>query len=142
MKPLLLILAALTAMPAWAVGCDGLQISDAWVRTAPPGATVMAGYATVKNVGAQKRTIRDVAGKDFGAIEIHKTLLEGGISKMQLVETVDVAPKGEARFERGGMHLMLFEPKRSLKAGDTLQLSFTCGGKKRLKADFLVKDAP
>ncbi|PTU31100.1 copper chaperone PCu(A)C [Stenotrophobium rhamnosiphilum] len=141
MKRLLLILAALTVTPAWAT-CSGLQISDAWVRTAPPGATVMAGYATVKNVGTQKRTIRDVASKDFAAIEIHKTLLEGGISKMQLVETVDVVPKGEARFERGGMHLMLFEPKRLLKAGDTLQLSFSCGGKKRLKADFLVQDAP
>ncbi|MES2491127.1 MAG: copper chaperone PCu(A)C [Pseudomonadota bacterium] len=142
MKSLLLILAALTAMPTWAAGCDGLQISDAWVRTAPPGATVMAGYATVKNVGTQKRTIRDVSSKDFAAIETHKTLLEGGVSKMLLVETIDVAPKSEARFEPGGMHLMLFEPKRSLKAGDTLQLSFSCGGKKRLKAKFLVKDAP
>lgn len=142
MKKIALILAALTAFPAWANGCEGLQVSDAWVRTAPPGATVMGGYATLKNVGTQKRVVKDVSSKDFDAIEIHKTVLENGVSKMLLVETVELAVKGEARFERGGMHLMLFEPKRALKAGDTLQLAFSCGGKKRLKAQFTVKDAP
>ena len=141
MKRLLFILVALSAMPAWA-SCDGLQITDAWIRTAPPGATMMAAYATVKNVGAQKQVIRDVTSKDFDAIEIHKTVLESGISKMLLIETVDVAAKAEARFEPGGMHMMLFTPKHALKAGDTLQLAFSCGGKKRLKAKFLVKDAP
>lgn len=140
MKKLIFALVTFIAMPAWA-GCDGLQIADAWIRTAPPGATMLGGYATVKNVGAQKRVIRDVASKDFDAIEIHKTVLEGGISKMRLVETVDVAPHAEARFEPGGMHLMLFAPKHALKAGDTLQLAFSCGGKKRLKANFVVKDA-
>lgn len=141
MKQLLLILAVLTVTPAWAA-CGGLQISDAWVRTAPPGATVMAGYAAVKNIGTQQRTIRDVSSTDFAAIEIHKTSIEGGISKMQLIEALAVPAKGEVRLERGGMHLMLFEPKRTLKTGDTLQLSFSCGGKKSLKASFLVKDAP
>ena len=141
MKTLLVAVLALAAMPAWA-SCGGLQISDGWIRTAPPGATMMAGYATVKNTGTQKRIVRDVSSAEFDAIEIHQTVLEGGISKMRLVETLDIAPKAEARLEPGGMHMMLFTPKRALKAGDTLQLAFTCGGKKRLKAKFVVKDAP
>lgn len=130
-----------SAFPLWAA-CDGLQVTDAWIRTAPPGAMMMAGYATVKNTGTKTVTVRSVSGKDFDSVEVHKTVVEGGVSKMLMLDTVDVAAKGEARFEPNGMHLMLFNPKRALKAGDTLPLSFSCGGKKRLKANFVVKDAP
>lgn len=141
MKKLLFVLVVLSAAPAWA-GCEGLQITDAWIRTAPPGAPMMAGYATVKNTGTQNRVIHDVTSKDFEAVEIHRTVLEGGISRMRLVEMLNVAPKSETRLEPGGMHMMLFTPKRALRAGDTLQLAFSCGDKKRLKADFTVKDVP
>jgi hypothetical protein len=143
MKKILFAALMLGTLPAWAAtNCDGLKIEDAWVRLAPPGASMMAGYATVKNTGAQTRTLREVSGKDFDSIEVHKTVVEGGVSKMVYLETVDVAAGGVARFEPGGMHLMLFNPKRALKAGDTLQLAFSCGGKKRLKANFAVKDTP
>lgn len=141
MKKLLLAVLMFSNLPAWAA-CDGLQVENAWIRTAPPGASVMVGYAVVKNTGTKTRTLRDVSGKDFGAIEVHKTVVEDGVSKMAYMETVEVAAGSVARFEPGGMHLMLFNPKRTLKAGDTLELAFSCGGKKPLKANFLVKDAP
>ena len=141
MKGFIFAALMLGTLPAWAA-CDGLQISNAWVRSAPPGVTMMAGYATVKNVGTKARTLREVSGQDFKAIEIHKTVIEAGVSKMIYLETVAVAAGGQATFEPGGMHMMLFSPKRAFKAGDTLQLSFSCGGKKRLKAEFTVKDAP
>ncbi len=141
MKTFLCAALLFSALPVWA-GCEGLQVENAWVRAAPPGATMMAGYATVKNAGSKLRTLRDISSKDFNAIEIHKTVVENGVSKMIYLETVEIAAGGDARFEPGGMHLMLFNPKRLLKAGDTLQLAFACGGKKRLKADFAVKDAP
>lgn len=141
MRKLLIAMLLCCAAPAWA-GCEGLQVADAWVRAAPPGATMLAGYATVKNTGKTARTLHGVSSKDFDAVEIHKTVIEGGVSKMLMLETVNVAPQGEARFEPTGMHLMLFTPKRALKAGDTLQLAFSCGGKSRLKAKFVVKDSP
>lgn len=141
MKNLLFVVSMFVALPSWA-GCEGLKIENAWIRTAPPGATMMAGYATVKNTGSRTRTLRDVSSKDFDAIEVHKTVVEGGVSKMVYLETVNIAAGGTAEFEPGGMHLMLFNPKHAVKAGDTLPLAFSCGGKKRLKADFVVKDAP
>ena len=142
MKPFLFAILMCSALPTWAASCAGLQVENGWIRSAPPGATMMAGYATVKNSNTKARTLRDVSGKDFEAIEVHKTVVENGVSKMVYLETVDVPASGSARFEPGGMHLMLFNPKRALKAGDTLELAFSCGGKKRLKANFLVKDAP
>lgn len=141
MKKLLVAALMFSTLPAWAA-CDGLQIENAWIRSAPPGASMMAGYALVKNSGKAARALRDVSGKDFGAIEIHKTTVENGVSKMEYLETVTIPAGGTALFEPGGMHLMLFNPKRALKAGDKLELAFSCGGKKRLKANFQVKDAP
>lgn len=143
MRKFLFVVLMASALPTWAAAsCDGLKVENGWIRSAPPGATMMAGYATVKNSGIKAVTVRDVSGKDFDAIEVHKTVVEAGVSKMIYLETVNVAAGGEARFEPGGMHLMLFNPKRALKAGDTLELAFSCGGKKRLKASFLIKDAP
>lgn len=143
MRKFLFAVLMCSVLPAWAAAnCDGLQVENGWIRSAPPGATMLAGYATVKNSGAKPRTLRDVSGKDFDAIEVHKTLVERGVSRMVYMETVEVPAGGSARFEPGGMHLMLFNPKRALKAGDTLELAFSCGGKKQLKANFQVKDAP
>jgi copper(I)-binding protein len=137
----LVALAALLALPAWA-GCEGLQVSDAWVREAPPGARMMAGYVTVKNTGTQPQGVVSVDSPDFDAVEMHKTVTENGISKMLALDGVDVPAGGEARFEPGGMHLMLFAPKRVLKAGDKLQMDFHCSKNQSLKTEFVVKGAP
>ena len=134
-------LVMLCTLPVWA-GCEGLQVTDAWIRSAPPGAEMMAGYATVKNTGGKARTIRDVRSTDFDSIGMHETVIEDGMSKMRMLDTVSIPAGGQRRFEPGGLHLMLFSPKREFKAGDTLRLTFSCGGKKTLTADFPVRDAP
>ena len=44
--PLALCLAATTAQAQGKLG-----VFDAWIRAAPPGASMLAGYATLKNTG-------------------------------------------------------------------------------------------
>lgn len=138
---LVLVVTLLAASPVWA-GCDGLQIKDGWVPTAPPGATVMAGYLSLINSGKKALTVTAVSGKDFDDVGFHKTVIEGGMSKMLMLDNVSIAPQQTVRFEPNGMHLMLFSPKRAFKAGDTLRLAFSCGDKKSKQAEFQVKDAP
>jgi periplasmic copper chaperone A len=41
--------------------------------------------------------------------------------------TLPIAPGASAMLEPGGWHLMLFDPARPLKAGDTVALTLTCG---------------
>lgn len=130
----------LAAAPVWA--CEGLQVSGAWIREAPPGAEVMAGYVTLRNPGAKLQTVCHLDSPDFGAIEMHQTIVENGLSKMLALDELEVPARGEARLVPGGLHLMLFRPQRTLKSGDKVQLNFHCGGKQPLSAVFPVQSTP
>lgn len=101
---------------------DELQVTEPWVREAPPGTTVLAGYLTLSNTGDTALVIEDVSSPDFNTIEIHRSWIEDGIARMQPVSDLTI-PAGESiSLEPGGYHLMLFQPVRALAAGDNVTL--------------------
>jgi len=99
------------------------SVSDAWVREAPPGAGMTAGYLTVHNPTDRAIDIVGVQSGDFGSIELHSTVTEDGVAKMRREDVVTVPPGGTVVFEPGGRHLMLFDPVRPLAEGDTVVLT-------------------
>lgn len=105
----------------------GLVVSDAWIPEAPPGAGVMAGYFSVKNAGREACTLDRASGADFGAIELHRTLDDNGRMRMLRDQSVPLAPGAQARFEAGGLHLMLFRAQKELRAGDVTTITLVCG---------------
>jgi copper(I)-binding protein len=50
---------------------DPLEVSGAWIRSAPPGAAVMGGFATLANVGDAAVTVQAVQSEAFGKVEVH-----------------------------------------------------------------------
>ena len=140
MRHLLLITALAAVSPAWA--CEGITAKDAWLREAPPGATVMAGYVTLVNNSDTPRTLREIRSKDFGAIEFHRTVTENGESRMQMLDNVALPARQSTSLQPGGMHLMMFRVARPLKAGDSVKLNLYCGRKHPLRVDFAVRAAP
>lgn len=141
MKPLLFISAALLAFPAWA--CPGIEITNGWIRQAPPGAHVMAAYAQIHNSTSKNRNITQISSKRFGAIEAHQTVMKNGESRMLALDALEIPAHGETRLEPGGIHLMLFRPQQpQLQPGDKTVLSFRCGKSKAINAEFIVKPAP
>lgn len=143
MKPLIRTLIAATAVlgaPAWA--CDGLKASDAWIREAPPGASVMAGYLTLANAGAEPRQVKALRSAAFGDIELHHMYTENGQMKMRMLDTLAVPAHGETKLAPGGVHLMLFHPQHALKAGDHVVIDLSCDRGPALPVDFTVKAQP
>jgi copper(I)-binding protein len=96
-------------------------VDSAWVRAAPPGATMLAGYATLRNSG--------IASKAFESVEMHRTEEVDGVSRMRPVAAIEIPPDGAAVLEPGGLHLMLIRPRQPLAEGDTviLRLRFADG---------------
>ena len=123
---------------ARAMACDGLVVSDAWVREAPPGASVMAAYATLKNSGAKPIRLEGASGADFSSVEMHRTLMQDGTMRMLAEKSLPLPPGVSVKFEPGGLHLMLFDPRRALKAGDKTTLSLQCE-KSATKVEFSVR---
>jgi copper(I)-binding protein len=101
----------------------GLVVRDAWVREAPPGASVLAGYLQLENRGPETLVLVTLGSRDFGRIELHRTLVEEGVARMLPVGQLEI-PAGESVvLEPGGMHLMLFNPGRPLQVGDRVEFS-------------------
>lgn len=122
-----LLLLAMAAAPLSAE--VELEVRNAWIREAPPGAQVHAGYLEISNHGTTDTALTGISSKDFGAVEIHRTVVEDGMARMQRIERLEVPAGGKATLAPGGYHLMLFRPARALTAGDTagLLLHFSDG---------------
>jgi len=118
--------------------CKGLKIEQAWIPQAPPVASVLAGYARLNNDSDTALHIDAVAGAAFGSVEMHQMSMEGGMMQMRPLQGLDVPAHGSLVLADGGKHLMLMDPKRPLKAGDSSVLEFRCGRQSTL-ATFTVR---
>ncbi len=104
---------------------DAVMIMAPWVRAAPPTARVMAGYVTLHNQSDQLQRLTRVSSPMFERVEIHESYLEGGVSKMRALSTIDI-PAGEmVTFEPNGLHLMLIGPTVGAKSASHIEMTFT-----------------
>jgi copper(I)-binding protein len=134
-------LAAFAPASIQAGPAEQLDIEGAWIRLAPPGSPVMAGYAGLRNRGAGEVVIDAVESEAFGAIEMHEMRDLGGVMRMRPLTQIRVEPDQRVSLAPGGMHLMLFRPVRELAAGDTAELEFVLRDGTRRRATFLVRAA-
>jgi copper(I)-binding protein len=72
---------------------------------------------------------------------MHKTVTENGMSRMIHLGSLTVAPKSKAVFKRGGMHVMLMQPKHGFKVGDKVALTLKTADKQKIHFTAVVKSA-
>lgn len=101
-----------------------IYVDKGWVRLPAVPGRPGAAYFTIHG-GAQADTLIGVDSPVAIKTEIHDTVSEGGAMKMRPLPRVDVPAKGEVAFAPGGKHVMLFDLRSGLKAGDTVRLNFT-----------------
>src|SRR5690242_1630014 len=124
-----LLLLALVTAPLFAADGPSIRAGKVWVRPAPPGVTVLAGYLTLENLTDAPLQLTAVSSPDFDSVEMHQTVEKDGVASMQPVDAVTIPAHGKTEFLPGGYHLMLMQPKRDLGIGSmvTLRLSFSDG---------------
>lgn len=134
-----LLLAAMgLANPAGAAG--KLKVEGAWIRTPPPDAVALAGYAVLRNSGDSPVVVHGASSPDFGAVSIHETTEADGVQRMQALDTVEIAPSASVVFAPGGKHLMLMRPSRPLSSGGVVKIHFDTNDSDGVDASFLVRD--
>ena len=129
-----LITVILLAATSLAGADSGLQVSEPWVREAPPTSRVLAAYLTLVNTGDITVTVTAISSPDFKNAEIHRTVIEAGVARMLPVKQLEVPAGGQLMLEPGGHHLMLFDPLRTLTAGETVTLIIHMNNGKQLSA--------
>jgi copper(I)-binding protein len=123
-RTVLVTVAAVTVLaPALAGDTGALRVQDAWIRAAPPGVSVLAGYMTLVNDADRDAVITGASSPSFRMVEMHRSVSEGGVARMVEQDTLTVPARGRLVLEPNGLHLMLMMPAAPLRPGDAVELS-------------------
>lgn len=134
-------LAALAALFAVA-GCQkpppqSVEVRDAWVRLPAVPGRPAAAYFTLAGGPTAERLIA-VKSPRVGRVELHEGGMHDGMMTMRPLDGADVAAGGEAKFEPGGNHAMLFRVDPSVQPGRDLPLAFRFASGKAIQVDAKV----
>lgn len=138
--------ASIAGMLLWglcgAAHAAGLDVADAWIRAAPPGMDMLAGYARLSNPGPSAKTVVGFDSPAFAAVELHRTAIENGVSRMRPVPRLPIAPGDEVELRPGGLHLMLISPARPLAEGDRVPVRVLLEDGETVEVEFPVAGEP
>lgn len=124
-KNTLLCLVAITAMQAYAQAnnvarTSTVLVQNAWARATNPGQKVGAVYMTLTS--PQNATLVKIDSDISDSVEIHSMSMQNGIMKMRMLEKLPLTANKPYKLAPGGYHLMLFDLKKPLIAGEQLSL--------------------
>jgi copper(I)-binding protein len=128
---------ALVAL-AWAlpVAAD-VSIADAWIRGTVPGQKVTGAFMQVAST--TDTSLIDVSSPSAKFVEIHQMTKEGSVMKMRAVDRLPIPAGKPVELTPAGYHMMLFELKAPLNAGDVIPLTLTFEDKSGKKSTVEVK---
>jgi copper(I)-binding protein len=118
-----------------------LEIENAWIAEAPPVSKVMAAYMTIKNTGPETIDIISAESDLYSSIEFHETIQKDGMARMARHESLTIPANDTLTLKRGGTHLMLFNPVKTLVEGDSVTIKLTTENKVVKTISVTVKKA-
>ena len=118
MTRFLLLLALLMPASSYAE----LDVVDAWINDLPPSVPVRAGYMTLHNSGESTLNILSVQSDAFAQIEIHRSVMQDGMMRMEPITTLSIAPGSTVHLAPGGYHLMMMQPLRPTRPGENIDV--------------------
>ncbi len=135
----LMVAAALLATILAASASSSVTVSKPWIREAPPGMTVHAGYMALVNNGSADIALTDASSPAYEQVELHISKVVDGIATMQKVAQITVPPGKTVTFKPGGLHLMMIKPKSAIKLGQKVPIELTFSDGSSLTIDAEVK---
>lgn len=123
-----------------ALAAGHLVVENGWIRSAPPGAMMLAGYAVLHNVGDAPVVVTGADSADFGSATLHKSVNENGVEHMQALGDVQIAPGQRVTFAPGGNHIMLMRPKKELRKNESVPVHIVTKGGDSVVGLFVVRD--
>ena len=123
---LLGVLAAVSALPLAALAAEVVGVKNAWARPTAPGQKTAGAYMELESAVAA--VVVAVESAAAAKAELHMMSMDGGVMRMRPVQKIDLPAKKTVKLAPGGLHVMLIDIKRPLKAGDKLPLTLTIEG--------------
>jgi copper(I)-binding protein len=125
---------------AHAADAARVTVTGGWLRVLP-GSLPAGAYATFENTTERALKIVGVTSPDYAQAMIHRSSTEGGMGRMEMVDSVDLPAKGKLVFAPGGYHVMLMQAKHPVKPGDQLTLTFKLSDGESVPATLVARPA-
>lgn len=116
-----IILFCLLPQLAFAANTNTVNVSQNWVRASAPGQSVGAAYMTLQSTA--DTSLIKVESDAAGTVEIHNMSMKNGVMQMRMMDTLPLSAGKSAKLEPGGYHLMLFDLKKPLAAGEKVHFT-------------------
>jgi copper(I)-binding protein len=145
MRPIAFVFAAAFALalnPAHAgdYKAGSLDISDPWSRATPKGASVAAGYMTIKNTGSSPDRLIEGSSDVASRFELHEMKMEDGVAKMRPVKGgLEIKPGETIELKPGSFHVMFVGLKKPLSAGDHVKATLVFEKAGTVSVDYDVR---
>lgn len=118
---------------------NALEFINPWARASMSPNNNSAVYLVIKNNSNDDYTLTGASAIDVANnVELHQTIVDNkGVSKMIAVDKIVIPARSEITLKPGGMHIMLFDLKRSLTNNDkfTINLKFEKIGIKTVEVE-------
>lgn len=137
LSTLVALLAVTLAGHSPAAGAQPADARGAWVQATAPGQQVAGAYLEL--VGRERSALIGVASPVAGRAELHESTVQDGVMRMRPVARVELDPGRPVRLAPGGLHIMLSDLKRPLKAGERVPLTLTVERPDSSRAVFTVQ---
>ncbi|HMS00938.1 MAG TPA: copper chaperone PCu(A)C [Anaerolineales bacterium] len=120
MKKKSIVLFSMFLLVAACAPKEGIEIRDAWIRSAPQGGN-SALYFVIHNYSADDELV-GVSTEVARAAEMHESSMVNDVMQMRMVESVPLVSGEDVVFESGGLHVMLVGLKEEAKIGDMVDI--------------------
>ena len=116
-----LTLVAVAVLPYAAPAAEAIRVLDPWARATVPGQKVGGVYMEI--VSPRDARLVGVSSPAAGTAEVHSMAMDGGTMRMRAVEALDLPAGTPVKLAPGGYHVMLFDLRKPLVAGQTVPLT-------------------
>jgi copper(I)-binding protein len=102
-----------------------ITVIQPWARATPGASTAGVIYLEIRNAGAAPDRLMKIETPAAQSAEVHSMEMQNGMMMMQPEGPLDLDAGKSIVLKPGGMHIMLMNLVKPLKAGDAFQATLT-----------------
>jgi copper(I)-binding protein len=131
-------LVALASLSACQKEPAQVYVDGGYVRLNANPDNPAAAYFTIHG-GANPLVLRAVQTDAAVRLELHESVIEGGVAKMHPIDSVDVPAEQTVSFKPGGKHVMLWKINPQAIAAGKMQFKFIFSNGDQILADAAIQ---
>jgi periplasmic copper chaperone A len=134
------VLSLSSAVQAYDYKAGTIEIDRPWARAVPKGASVAAGYLTIRNTGAEPDRLVSASTPVAGKLEVHVMTMDNGVMQMRPVTGgLEIRPGETVELRPQSLHFMLTGLSQPIQKGDTFKATLVFEKAGPVEVEFSVE---